>query len=241
MLQDQNVMDKKLQRLTYILVGLLLSILGLAFALGLAAYILYKPVMATHYYNKGVEEKENGWVKSSKEYLQLAIKTDKKGSVAKKAKHYLDTRLPKSDNISDNAIQLNIKGYNARVNNNVKAAEEFFNKAIADSPEFEWPYSNLANLYFYKLNDNDKAISYYNKALELNPNYLNARWGLAKVYFEKARMLIKEKKYSEALKILNTSKKEYTRVTSLEPDNFEIKEDSKDLEEYIKFVEKKLK
>lgn len=235
------------------------GIVGVVFLLfilaaGMLGYMIYKPLMAQHYYQSGVDYKIKGWVKESKQMMHKAINTAPNSNIAKEAKHFLKIRLPKSNKISNEAISLNIKGYNfsesgrnlyrsspKESENYYKQAIERYNLAIKDSPEFEWPYSNIGMVYYNDETKLDEAIKYFKQALQINPYYLNARIYLGLTYFKQARTHIDTKDYNKAKGLLNKALKEFKKAKKLDPENPELKEYTEDTTDYLKMVNKKLK
>ena len=61
-------------------------------------------------------------------------------------------------------------------------------KALEIHPTFKNPYLLMGNGYFY-LNDFDKAIAAYNKALELDPNFRDAKTNLSLTYREGGKII----------------------------------------------------
>ena len=61
-------------------------------------------------------------------------------------------------------------------------------KALEIHPTFKNPYLLMGNGYFY-MNDFDKAIASYNKALQLDPNFKDAKTNLALVYREGGKIV----------------------------------------------------
>lgn len=241
MSDESHKSDKKLTGMLWIISLILIISITIVGGIGYLGYRGLKELKANFYYNQAVREKDKGYVYEAKDLLNKAIIEDKKGNIAKKAKIYLKTKLPVSKNITRNSIDLNIKGYNSAVNKQYQQAETYFIQAIEDSPDFEWPYSNLGKLYFYNLNQKDKSIENYSKALNINPDYFNARIGLANIYWSMAREKIKEKNYKEALKLLKISKKHYKKALDSDPLAVNTKKDLNDLNEYLELVNLKLK
>src|SRR5262249_11904537 len=132
---------------------------------------------ASEYYDLGVAYKANGWTEQAREALGKTIELDK-GSIGTKAKRYLATKIPRYS-VSQEAVALNIKGFNSNVEFfGHNDAEKIWLECISKYPNFEWPYSNLGDLYVregkYK-----EAETFLNKALEINPSYVNAWLHLA--------------------------------------------------------------
>jgi len=74
-------------------------------------------------------------------------------------------------------------------------AVDSFSQALALEPTNPVLAAELAKAYL-NVNDAEKAEKYFNLALNLKPDYYDAKFGLAKVY-------LKEKKDAEALNLLN--------------------------------------
>jgi tetratricopeptide (TPR) repeat protein len=131
---------------------------------------------ASEYYDLGVQYKAAGWTEQSRDSLTRAIKLGQDNEIAVKAKRYLETKLP-HDPAPEDAVHLNIKGFNLRIFNKDEA-EKIWLECIRKYPRFEWAYSNLGSLYV----DEGKyaeAEKYLNEALEINPSYVNAWLHLA--------------------------------------------------------------
>ncbi len=121
-------------------------------------------------YERGLYFKARGWTEKSRQAMIEAQRFD--SDYAFKAKKYLITYLPLKP-IANEAEQLNIKGYNQMHLRKYKEAIATFKECIRLYPEFEWPYGNLGLLYT-SLGDYQNGKLYLDKALELNPNYVNA-------------------------------------------------------------------
>ncbi len=122
------------------------------------------------YYRQGLVFKAYGWTEKSRKAMIEAQQFDKE--TAEKAKTYIKTHLPLYP-ISKEAEQMNIKGYNLMVTRRTEGAVDAFKKCIAKYPQFEWPYGNLGSLYL-KSGDYKQAEFYLNKAISINPDYVNA-------------------------------------------------------------------
>jgi type IV pilus assembly protein PilF len=129
------------------------------------------------YYQQGVLYKAYGWTEKARESMIQAQHFDSK--TKDKAKLYIRTHLPLYP-ISKDAEQMNIKGYNLMASSKTDKAIEAFKKCMAKYPEFEWPYGNLGSLYI-KLGDFDQARVYLDKAIAINPDYINALRHLAEL------------------------------------------------------------
>ncbi|MCE5299474.1 MAG: O-antigen ligase family protein, partial [Spirochaetia bacterium] len=101
----------------------------------------------------------------------------------------------------DRALAFDPKNYIYRLHlarayaglDDITAAVDNYNLAIEANPYRAFTYSELANFYQLKTGDADKTRSLLEKAVELEPNYMEAMNNLA-------LLLKKEKKYDESLK-----------------------------------------
>jgi tetratricopeptide (TPR) repeat protein len=209
--------------------------------IGLGGVVIYKPVAAAFYYNIGIQAKANGHPKEAKQHLRKAIETDPGSKIAKKAEIFLSTKLPRSDNISDEAISYNIKGYNYDVNGDYEEALKYYEMAIKDSPEFEWPYGNIAYMYTYTKKDFVKARESVTKALALNPDYFNALNYSGSIYWFEAHQLKEEGNYAGSLELMEKALKEYEKARQLDPDDKWVKENVGKVKSYIRWLKEQLK
>ncbi len=131
------------------------------------------------FYELGVHYKELGWTEQARDALTYATEGDPDGDWGVKAKRFLQARLPRFP-VPLMAEQRNISGYNLMMAGDTSGAKDVFEGLISEYPDFEWPYGNLGFLY---LGDGHmaKARTILEKALSLNPNYLNGWLHLARV------------------------------------------------------------
>lgn len=131
------------------------------------------------FYELGVHYKELGWTEQARDALTYAIEGDENGDWGRKAKNFLQARLPRFP-VPLMAEQRNIAGHNLMVSGDIEAAREIFEDLIEEYPDFEWPYGNLGFLF---LGEGDilKSQKILEKALSLNPNYVNGWLHLARV------------------------------------------------------------
>jgi tetratricopeptide (TPR) repeat protein len=85
---------------------------------------------------------------------------------------------------------------------------EKYDNALAEYRELEEIDSNFYITYFnqgyikqYHQHQLDSAVHFYNKLLEINPEYIHAWYQLGKTYFEQGRKADAGRAYSRALKI----------------------------------------
>lgn len=131
---------------------------------------VYKFKSGQEYYQQGLTYKAYGWTEKARNSMIEAQKFD--NQTRDKARTYIRTHLPLYP-ISKEAEQMNIKGYNLMASRRSTYAIDAFKKCIAKYPQFEWPYGNLGLLYM-KQGDFENARYYLNKAIEINPSYVNA-------------------------------------------------------------------
>src|SRR3989344_1606578 len=100
-------------------------------------------------------------------------------------------------------------------------AESYYRQSIAISPSYEDPYRNLADLYRFKMNKNQKEIiAVYDEGME-------ATAGNASLFLDKCSYLRFSANYQEALACYQILSKNY-------PDNSGYKDTIKELESKIK-------
>jgi tetratricopeptide (TPR) repeat protein len=241
MTYSEEAMNQDLKKIVIGCLIVIALLAGLLALLGFGGYMIYKPVLASYYYSEGVKSKEAGHVNLSKEFLRRAIETAPESESAKKAENYLATRLPRSDNISEEAIHLNIEGYRYHFRKKeYDRAIECYQNAIDESPEFEWPYSNMGMIYGFQYKNYDKALELLNKALTLNPEYFNARTHLARLYWIQADELKNNKEYLKSLPYYEKALAEYEHAHKLVPQEKFVKENISDLKRYINWVKDRL-
>ncbi len=136
---------------------------------------------AKEYFELGKKYKTCGWTELAREALKLAIDRDKGGTVGTSALQYLRTKVPRYP-VPLMAEQLNIGGFNLmEVQRDYRAAKKVFLGLIEIYPQFEWPYSNVANIYL-KNGDLTPAEEHFADAIKINPHYANAWVGLGRIH-----------------------------------------------------------
>lgn len=136
-------------------------------------------LVAERYYQAGLYQKKLGHTEDSRRALLTAIKKDK-GEIGFKALSFLRSHLP-AHPVSREAEQLNIEGYNLDHSSKPVEAEKVWLDCIAQYPNFEWPYSNLASLYL-RQGKTDDALRLLERAVEINPFYTNALRNLSETH-----------------------------------------------------------
>ncbi|MEW5821859.1 MAG: hypothetical protein AB1782_16820 [Cyanobacteriota bacterium] len=236
---NEQVLNKKFNNITkkvFIAIAICAIILIATIA---GIFISYNSFTSSYYYAEGVKETQKGNIYEAKNYLNMAMEEDPGGFKAKKAKHYLKTRLPKSDDISEQAIILHKKGVEAWKASKIEKARQYFLESIEESPEFDWPYYKIGHIYLFDDNNIDLAIKYIEQAKQINPDLYSARLYLAKAYLEKGRVLKKEEKYKDAIKYMKKSIREYEVAQNLEPEDKFITQDIEEAKDYINLIKKK--
>lgn len=138
---------------------------------------------ADKYYELGTKYKDAGWILQSKMALAKAISLGAGTDIGAKAQRYMDTKLPRNM-VPAEATQRNVTGFNQMFGGDNKGAKQTYEELIAEYPDFEWPYSNLSSIYIKEKNY-ERAKELLEKALAINPSYINAWLHLADV-FEKS-------------------------------------------------------
>ncbi len=85
------------------------------------------------------------------------------------------------------------KAFLCSLENDYLCKIESYKKVIELDPSNEEYYNRIGDVYQYNIHDNEKAMEYYNKYLELNPN-------IAYLWDNKGELEIEMGKYDEALK-----------------------------------------
>jgi tetratricopeptide (TPR) repeat protein len=126
---------------------------------------------AQEYYKLGVQYKSMGWTEQARDALTFAVEDDSDVESRDSAKRFLRTKIPRFP-VPLLAEQKNIEGFNLMATGDVVSARTTFEELIAQFPDFEWPYGNLAVLC---LHDGQiaKAKDLLEQALEINPHYVN--------------------------------------------------------------------
>lgn len=135
---------------------------------------------ASEYLEMGMRYKEIGWTEQARDALQSAIEIDGAGEFGKAALTFLRSKVPRHP-VPMMAVQTNIQGFNLMAAGDHAAAEATFAQLLRDYSDFEWPYGNLGSLLLH-LGRLDEAEIVLNKALEINPYYLNAVLHLARLH-----------------------------------------------------------
>ena len=126
---------------------------------------------APEYYRLAIEYKKMGWIEQARDASVLAIENGGTTDVAKAARLFLKTKVPKFP-VPLLAEQRYIEGFNQMALGDTGDARHTFEALIKDYPDFEWPYGQLSVLYLQE-GRNEKAKELLKVALEINPDYVN--------------------------------------------------------------------
>lgn len=233
-------MDKTFSKILIIMLVAIGVLVGALSIIGIGCYFAYKPIMAKINYENGLKYKEYGWPIKSKEAMEEVIKLAPDSDTAEKAKIFIDTRLPKAVDLSGEAVTLNVKGYRFNKNGKYEDAIKMFKAALEISPDFEWPYSNMAMIYYYQDEDYDQAKKFLEKAIEINPHYTNARMNLAYISFTKARKELDEKNYKVALNLFNESLDSCMVVKKADPYYESVNSKIEDINKYLSYTKQQM-
>jgi len=139
----------------------------------------------------GVRATDDGAARLGRLMLADRAVRSRSAEVRGRAAAFLRYRLPEHE-VPKLAEALNATGWRLQnVHERPDEALAVFEKAIAADPRFSWPYHNIGRLYMAK-NDNERALTWLRKALEVNPNHWRAQFN----YGVAATRL---KRYPEAL------------------------------------------
>lgn len=195
--------------------GLIILVLILFFLTGCA-----NP--ATQYFKKGSRLAKRGgpedWELAIKEYEKIiALKVDahdriaylhrrlgdlylERGMFGKAKEHYL-AAIEILPNIPDLRCSLGIAYANlGRTEPHYfdKAIEEY-EKAIMLKPDYARPYYGAALVYFYKKGMREEGIRRMERAVELEPGYVEAHVALGQMYYEVGEYAKAIREYEEAI------------------------------------------
>jgi tetratricopeptide (TPR) repeat protein len=150
----------------------------------------------------GADIVDDGLARLGRMVLLDRVKNSTQPEARARAEWLLRYRLPDHE-ITKLAESLNVTGW--RLQNRLKKPAEaldVYKKAIAADPRFSWPYHNIGRLYLTQ-QDDQQALVWLTKALEINPNHLRAQFNQG---FAATRL----KRYDEALSA-------YGRVLAMDP------------------------
>ncbi len=138
--------------------------------------ITYYKVLSEVGYGEKEVDKANNYYFLAQEYL------NKKDTA--KYVSTLEAGIKKYPKSSSNLLVQMINYYNI-IKKEPKAALDYLNKAIENSPTNEDLYYTKGLIYDTDptLKNTDEAIKAYNKAIEINPNHFNSYYGLGALYY----------------------------------------------------------
>jgi Zn-dependent protease len=154
---------------------------------------------AGEYYKLSFQYKSAGWTEQARECVIKAMAMEPDGAIGIAAKNFLKTRLP-INRVPEKAVLMNIQANAENAYFTRDRAEEIWKQCIAECPNFEWPYSNLADLLIQegKLKEAEILL---NRALKINPNYVNAWTRLAECKLKQNDKLTAQTSLEEALRL----------------------------------------
>ena len=145
-------------------------------AAGLLAMLL-QPDRADCLVPLGAQIADDGLVRLGRLMLLDRVQNSPRPESRAQAAWFLRYRLPAHE-VPKVAESLNVTGW--RLQNRLKKpaeALEAFKKAIEADRAFSWPYHNIGRLYMSQ-QDNEQALVWLAKALEVNPNHWRAEFNL---------------------------------------------------------------
>lgn len=163
---------------------------------------------AGDYYNEGLSYKAQGRAERARRAMLMAMRADPTGMVGKSAEQYLRNYLPRFP-VSDAAQEMSNRAYNLKDAQKTDEAKRVYLQCIRQHPFFEWPYNNLALIY-YNEGELDAAEKLLKTALAIKPTYVN---GLLTLGWVKARQ-----------GDIPSARNAFARALTLDPTNEEAKE-----------------
>ena len=142
--------------------------------LGLLA-MLARPDAADCLLALGVRATDDGAARLGRLMLADRATRSRSAEVRQHAAAFLRYRLPQHD-VPKEAEALNATAWRLQnVHERPDEALTVFQKAIAADPRFSWPYHNIGRIYLAR-NDNEQALGWLRKALEVNPDHWRAQF-----------------------------------------------------------------
>lgn len=149
------------------------------------------------YYELGLRYRLGGLVGLAREALTRVTELTPNSSMALKARLVLRGQLPKAP-VPEAAEQRNIEAFNL-MSSNPHLAKEKFQALMRDFPDFEWPFSNLAWMYFNEGKiDEAKGLAKY--LLTVNPEHLRS-------LHLSMQIAMRQQNLGEALEFVNRARK----------------------------------
>jgi len=99
--------------------------------------------------------------------------------------------------------------------NLIHEAEEHYLEAIRILPDYTASHNNLGMVYFTYLKNNEKALIHYKRALELDPNYVEASFNIASCYASLKQYDLAEKYYLRTIQLDPNFKNTYQSLSAL--------------------------
>ena len=144
------------------------------------------------YYELGLLYRIGGLVGLAREALTRVVELAPNSAIAGKASLVLRGQLPRAP-VPPLAEARNIEAFNL-MRTNPEAAKEKFKALMNDFPDFEWPFSNLAWMYFEE-GKVEEAQGLAKYLLSVNPEHVRS-------LHLSMSIAIRQKKYEEALEFV---------------------------------------
>ncbi|HEY9720190.1 MAG TPA: hypothetical protein V6C69_22110 [Trichormus sp.] len=151
----------------------------------------------SQYYSLGLRYRLGGRIGLAGEALRKVVELAPGSAIAFKSDLILRTQLPRAP-VPEAAENRNIEAYNL-MGSDPEAAKQKFQKLMAEFPDFEWPFSNLAYMYLSegKVKEAKELVTYL---LAVNPEHLRSNSIAIKIAIE-------EKDFTRALELADRTKK----------------------------------
>lgn len=177
------------------------------------------------YYLKGIIYKEIGDTSLAISSLMTTTEQDPQYALAfeQLGLIYASKMDDKAVDFYNRAIAINPKNPQTRYNKGIFLQDKGdFESAIATykelmtySPEFVFAPFNIGYIHFYELNQPEEAMTYFNRAIELNPTYAEAWYMKGLVYETMKEKNLAIEQYKKAKEINNAHLKARERLQAL--------------------------
>jgi pentatricopeptide repeat protein len=167
---------------------------------------------ATTFYNLGITYIAKGNEKAAIKYLSKALELNRNltsiypkladiySRLGMEDKARKTEQMFKTAEIAKEGEEHFRKGVRAYLEKKLDIAEQEFRKSIEANPSNPTPYSNLGYVYF-DLGMIDKAFEYQKRAIDIDPDFANAHYGVALIYKKWAQTDLAKKHWGEYLRI----------------------------------------
>ncbi len=172
--------------------------------------VLQSPDRADYHYDLGQELRHILKVELARKELETALKLSTDPSFRLKVHGVLATSMPATvTQLDPMARYYNLAGdSHESEGQNLSLAARFYEKAIQETPDFEWPYHHLG-LVHREMKQYSQAKKYALKAVELNPNFYLAYLTLGDIELDRENYASAIHHFTQARSILMKHRDDY--------------------------------